>query len=182
MMEESMETHVKIPLERVGIVIGKNGEVKKLIEEMGGVELKIDGEEGDVLIKYEVGNLNFLKVKDVLYAIGRGFSPERAIKLFEDDMLMCDTITLMKMTKHDMQRIKGRIIGRDGKMREYMENVTGTMISVYGKTISTIGYSEEINSVEKAIEMLIDGSPHETVYRYLDKEKIKLRRKDMHGS
>jgi hypothetical protein len=28
MMEESMETHVKIPLERVGIVIGKTGKLR----------------------------------------------------------------------------------------------------------------------------------------------------------
>jgi len=175
-MEEYNVTTVKIPLDRVGVVIGKNGEIKKMIEETTGVRLEINSNEGEIKIFYNDGNLDFLKVRDFIYAIGRGFSPSRAIRILEDDMVMYDIIKLGQMSKKDLMRIKGRIIGKNGSMRRYIENVTGATVSVYGDTIAIIGYPEEISIAKKAVTMLIDGIPHTVVYKFLDNEKIKLRK------
>jgi ribosomal RNA assembly protein len=40
--------YVRIPKERVGVLIGKDGETKKTIERISQVHLEIDSEEGDV--------------------------------------------------------------------------------------------------------------------------------------
>ncbi|HIH78243.1 MAG TPA: RNA-processing protein [Halobacteria archaeon] len=175
-MEEDYVIGIKIPLDRVGVVIGKNGEIKKMIEEKTGVKLDINSSEGEIKIFYKEGNLDFLKVRDFIYAIGRGFSPIRAIRILEDDMVMYDLIKLGHLSKKDIMRIKGRIIGKDGSMRRYIENVTGAVVSVYGDTIAIIGFPEEINTAKKAVTMLIDGMPHSAVYKFLDNEKIKLRK------
>ena len=43
--------YVKIPLSRVGVIIGPKGETKKRIEELSGCEIDIDSEEGIIEIK-----------------------------------------------------------------------------------------------------------------------------------
>jgi ribosomal RNA assembly protein len=78
-----------------------------------------------------------------------------------------------------MERLKGRIIGRGGKTREVFEDLTNVRISVYGKTISIIGYPEQ-NAVARAgIDMLLKGSTHGPVYKFLEKKKTDLKNVEM---
>ncbi len=168
--------NIKIPSDRIGAVIGPNGETKRYLEERCKISLEIDSESGVVTINQKGDPLDAMKAMDVLRAIARGFSPERAFALLDDDMLMLDVLDLSNLaaTKNDMIRIKGRIIGKEGKTRETMESLTGAKISVYGKTVSTIGYPEQIKVVRTALEMLIDGAPHGNVYSFLEKKRRDL--------
>ena len=73
-----LDTFIKIPKERVGILIGPEGKVKQYIEEKLQVKLKIESE-GDVTITLSEKATDpslLLKAKDVVTAIGRGFAPE----------------------------------------------------------------------------------------------------------
>jgi ribosomal RNA assembly protein len=79
----------------------------------------------------------------------------------------------------DLKRIKGRIIGKNGKTREVIEQMTGARLSVYGKTIGIIGDAEQIATVRSAIDMLIDGAPHGAVYGYLEKRRRELKRSQL---
>ena len=110
---------------------------------------------------------------EVIKAIGRGFSPERAKKLLEDDDMVLDIIDVTDVadTPDKLARIRGRIIGRDGKAREQIENMTGTSISVYGKTVAIIGLPEQMNDAHTAVSMLISGSEHTSVFSYLDRKR-----------
>ncbi len=42
--------YLKIPMERIGVLIGHNGETKQDLEEKSGVKLNIDSKEGEVTI------------------------------------------------------------------------------------------------------------------------------------
>ena len=69
-------TFIKIPKERVGVVIGPEGRTKKSIEDKLSVELQIDGEAGDVNIVMKEGATDpsmLFSAKDVVTALGRGF-------------------------------------------------------------------------------------------------------------
>jgi ribosomal RNA assembly protein len=77
----------------------------------------------------------------------------------------------------DIQRLKGRIIGKDGKTRRIIEELTDADISVYGHTISIIGNFDQTHAAREAILMLIKGSQHSTVYRFLQKKRQELKRK-----
>ena len=82
-----MKQFLKIPKERVGVLIGVKGEIKSQIEAWAGVELDIDSETGDVNIdtaKIKDPAMT-LKLVDIVRAISRGFSPERAFRLFDDE-------------------------------------------------------------------------------------------------
>ena len=70
-----------------------------------------------------------------------------------------------------MERLRGRIIGKAGKAREQIENLTGAEISVFGKTVAVIGGVEQTKTAIAAIDMIIEGLPHESVFAFLDKKK-----------
>ncbi|MEM1581007.1 MAG: KH domain-containing protein [Candidatus Bathyarchaeia archaeon] len=176
------QSFVKIPRERVGVLIGTNGSVKDYIQEKLPVKLDIDSETGDVTItlKKEADDPSLLfKAKDIVLAIGRGFSPERAFKLLEEDYML-DIIDLREIfgkSESDLRRIKGRIIGRDGRTREIIEEMSGALVSVYGHTVAIIGDIEQVSIAREAINMLINGSEHSTVYKFLQRRRQDLKRR-----
>jgi ribosomal RNA assembly protein len=172
---------IKIPEERIGVLVGPNGSVKSLIEERTRTKLEIDSDSGTVTIVSSEDPLLAMRAMDLVKAIGRGFSPERALPLMDDDMLILEVLDLSKMvgTQNDMARIKGRIIGKDGRTREIMERLSGTKISVYGKTVAILGYPEQIRIARTAMEMLVDGAPHGNVYGFLEKKHRELAQEEL---
>lgn len=168
-----MTQEVKIPNDRIGALIGKRGETRKALEELLGVKLEVDSSDGLVIIENEEDTLAEIRSMEVVKAIGRGFSPERAARLLEEDDMVLDLIDISDDadTPQKLARVRGRIIGRDGKSREQIENMTGTYVSVYGKTIGIIGLPEEVNDAHTAIVMLINGAEHSSVFSFLDKKK-----------
>lgn len=171
-----MTQYVKIPKERVGVIIGPKGETKKLIEDKTACQLEIDSESGKVDITCEEDPLKEFRVLETIKAIGRGFSPEKALELLEDEMLMLEVIDLSDVatTPKELQRIKGRIIGRSGRTRELAETLINVKISVYGKTVSILGHPEQNTIIRTAIRMLLDGATHGVVYKFLEKKHQEL--------
>ena len=172
-----MKEYIKVPLERIAVIVGPDGEVKQFIEEKSATSINIDSRTGDVEIDIK-DPIKGLRIKDVINAIASGFSPEKVFRLFDDDLLIFETINLSNFakTEKDLQRIKGRIIGSAGKTREIFENLTGVFISIYGKTISLIGYPEQNNVARVGIDMLLKGSTQKVVYNFLEKKTGELKR------
>ncbi len=166
---------LKIPKERIAVLIGSEGEMKRKLEETLKIHLDVNSEEGDVFIKGDDA-LELFAAQEIVKAIGRGFNPEVAMRLTKTDFVL-ELINLKDFfrNKNHMTRIKGRIIGTEGKTRRIIEEHTGCSISVYGKTIGIIGRSETASIARKAVEMIIDGSQHSTVYRYLETKRKELR-------
>ena len=155
---------LRIPKDRIK-VIGKAMQAK--IEKRLGVKLGINQE---VKISSE-DPLSLLKAELVIKAIGRGFSPIKALELSKEGVsLRIMNISDYAKTRKAIKRLKGRVIGKGGKARKTLENITNTYISVYGKSISIIGEAENILKAWKAINMLLEGRKHQTVYRYLENE------------
>lgn len=177
--------YVKIPQERVGALIGPNGRVKERLEKKLSVELQIDSETGGVHITLGPTSQDpslLFRAKEVVTAIGRGFSPERAFMLLEDDEAMFEIIDLREVvgrSRSDMRRLKGRIIGKAGKTRSIIEELTNAYISVYGHTVSIIGNTDEAEVAREAVRMLLRGSQHRTVYQFLHKKRRELKKKKM---
>ena len=236
--------YLKIPRERIAVLIGKNGETKREIEKRTNTRLTVEetsvtielvsvsddanfsdggnlnegdnlgagnnfskgdslgegnnfskgdslgdgnslsdgdgcSDEGNIgadnfINDYEQGSPNALSeftAKNIVHAIGRGFSPERAFMLMKGDTMTLEIIHLADFTRSEkaMNRKRGRIIGRSGKSRNVIEDITDTMISVYGKTISIIGPYENVPMAREAIIRLLEGARHSAVYRFLEK-------------
>lgn len=175
-MIETRSTFVKVPMDRVGVIIGPEGNVKQLIEQKSATTLDIDSKTGSIEIKDPKDPLLAMQTADVIKAIGRGFNPDKAMRLFDDDLLTLEIMDLSQIadTPKELKRLKGRIIGKSGKSREIFENMTETQISVMGKTVSILGHTDRILVVRTGIEMLINGSPHGPVFSYLEKKHREL--------
>ncbi len=176
-------TFIKIPRERVGALIGPEGRVKANIEKKLNVELEIDSAAGSVTITLDPNAQDpslLFRAKEVITAVGRGFSPERAYRLLHNEDTMLEVIDLrltVGKSPADIQRLKGRIIGKGGKTRRIIEELTDADISIYGHTVSIIGSFDQAAIAREAILMLIKGSQHSTVYRFLQKKRHGLKRK-----
>ena len=170
-MTSEFTAELKIPKERIAVLIGKEGEIKAEIEEKTNTKLDIDSKEGDVFIKGSDG-LNIYDAKEVVQAIARGFNPQISMQLLKGDYIL-EVISLKDFagTKNSMQRLKGRIIGSEGKSRKTIEELTDTHISVYGKTIGIIGRPENVTYAKQAVVKLLSGSPHSGVFRALEKKR-----------
>jgi len=78
-------------------------------------------------------------------------------------------------SKNSIIRLKGRVIGAEGKSRHVIEELTETDISVFGKTICIIGRSDNVALARHAVELLLKGSLHSTVYRWLERQRRDMR-------
>lgn len=173
---------IRVPGDRIGTLIGKNGETKKLLQRMSGVKIDIDTEEGEVIIHDDVeldDPIIALKILDVIKAVGRGFNPEKAMRLFDDDEYL-EIIDLKEFCgSGQISRVRGRLIGRDGKTRRIIEDLTGCDMIIYGNTVGLIGNSVSMPVAKHAVELLLNGSEHATVYHYLESQRPMLRITEM---
>lgn len=157
-----MKKYVRIPKERVPVLIGKDGKTKKEIEasarctiSVSDEDVEIDGEPEDVL-----------KTTEVVKAIGRGFPPETAMFLLEETYSL-EIRSLEGESEKTIKRLMGRVIGRSGATRKIIEDMTGCRLSIYGKTVSIIGEHEAVLKASRAVEDLLSGRSHGYVYRKL---------------
>lgn len=168
---------IKVPKERIAVLIGKKGEIKRYIEENTHTKLSVDSKEGEITVSGEDA-LSLYSTRNIIKAIGRGFNPEIAMLLLRQDYAF-EVLNLPDFENpSQFLRIKGRIIGKSGRSRELIEEHTETYISVFGKTVSIIGLIENANVARRAIEMLVKGSPHANVYKWLERMRRELKRRE----
>ncbi len=175
--------YVKVPIERLGTVIGEKGKVKQMIMDATGTRITVDTENGVVIIEPEtegVPPVNLMKAGEIVRAIAYGFPPEKAMRLLEEDQIL--VIVNLKDYVGDapnhLTRIKGRIIGEKGRARRTIEEMTGTLINVGDYVVAIIGDYERAMAAKKAVEMLIEGRMHSTVYRYLERVLREIKRRE----
>lgn len=176
---------VRIPKERIGVLIGPEGKVKRDIEERLTVELQIESVSGGVEIKLTEKTVDpsmLFRAKDVVTAIGRGFSPEEAFRLIRNEDAVFDFIDLRAIfgrSEADIKRVKSRIIGMNGKTRRTIEDLTEADVVIYGHTVGLIGTFEQVDAARNAVQMIIQGSQHHTVYNYLQKKRREIKKQKL---
>ena len=177
--------YLKIPMERVAVLIGRNGETKKDLEEKSGLKINIDSKLGEVVIdNHEVEDtLMIIKIENIVKAIGRGFSPQNAMKLMDDDadFFVFDLYDYVGKKEAHVRRLKSRIIGKKGKTKRVLEELTEARISIYGHTVSVISDIVRMNILKKSIDMVLAGRKQATVYRFVETQMKELRREERYG-
>ena len=175
--------YLRVPADRIGALLGRKGDVKKKLESETGVIITIDSVEGEVEVdgSRAPDPVMELKVMSFVNAIGRGFSPDRARKLLLEDNFL-DTIRISDYVggrKNRLQRMRGRLIGKAGKSRKTLEELTETYLSIQGDTIGIIGDPVEIELAKSGIDMLLRGSEHSAVFHFLEHKRRELKLKEL---
>ncbi len=133
-----------------------------------GCELSLDGNEltiqGDALEEYNA--------RTVMQAFARGFDLNTSCLLLGDDCYFesVDMKGLLKKSER-VKRIKARVIGREGKTKEYVQEVSGAHVCIYGDTVSFIGTLGQIKTARAAMDTLLEGGTHNKAYIMMQKEK-----------
>ena len=174
---------MKVPLERLGAVIGRKGEVKKELSERLGVRITVDSENSIVIVEPEASGIppvNLMKAAEIIKAIAYGFPPEKAMRLLEEDQILVivDLKQIVGDAPNHLRRVKARIIGEKGRARRTIEEMTGTYINVGDYHVAIIGDYERAMAAKQAIEMLAEGRMHSTVYKYLDSILREIKRRE----
>jgi len=163
-----MIDYVRITEERMKILRG-NKKVLEKLEKFADCKIRINEE-----VEIETDNpIDILRIKQVIQAFGRGFDFETALNLLDEEYLF-ETIEVKDYSGKSRDRqmvLKGRVIGTGGKTKTLIEKYAETKIAIYGKTICIIGKWDRVELARKAIDMLLSGSLHNTVYRFLEKHK-----------
>jgi len=163
--------YARVPEDRIGVVIGPGGRTKREIAQRTGTEIEIDTEDGEIrLAGADSDPIGVLKARDIVLAIGRGFSPERAMRLLKDNTylgVLDIKFTTGHREKAALRRIRARAIGTRGKARSRIEELSGCSMSVYGSTVALIGEEEQLERATHAVELLLKGSEHSAVFHYL---------------
>ena len=175
-----MEILARIPKDRIAVLIGKRGATRKMLEEASGAGIVVDSESGDVMADWgeqEVDPILRMKMPDVIRAIGRGLAPKRAVQLLEDEIFLriYDIREWVGRQPNQTRRMRSRLIGRDGRIRSLIEEISRTEIAIYGSSVLVIGDEDGLSLATPAIENILNGSEHGNVLHGLEKDRKRMR-------
>jgi ribosomal RNA assembly protein len=166
-----MHEEIKIPKQRIAILIGEKGVTKRQIEKVTKTQIDVSSKEGDVFIDGE-DSLMVVIASHIVKAIGRGFNPNIALGLAREDTIM-EMVNMQDYagsSKKSEERLRSRIIGTGGKARKTIETMTDTQVSIYGKTVAIIGKPESVFLARRGVEMILNGAPHSHAYMWIRKQ------------
>ncbi|MEK6820327.1 MAG: KH domain-containing protein [Nanoarchaeota archaeon] len=129
--------------------------------EIKGQDVECIGDEIDVYIS-----------ERVFEALEKGFFVNKALLLTDEDYVL-EEIPIKNISKKNINSIKARIIGKQGKTLKTLCELSECHISLYNNIVSVIGLSENIKDTLTALKSLIRGSKQSNVYSYLQKVKEK---------
>lgn len=168
---EYISLDIKIPEKRIAVLIGTKGATKKSLEKAFNCKLRVSSE-GDVEISAS-DTAMALRAKEAVTAIARGFSPEHAMILSDEEHVLeiINLIDYVGGNEKALERFRARLIGTRGKARANIEEISETHISIFGKTVAIIGAPENVKQARDAIELLLSGRSHKSSYIFLRKQK-----------
>jgi len=109
----------------------------------------------------------------VIDALNFGFPFEHAISIKVEDFLF-EIINIKDHTnRSDLERVRGRLIGKGGKSLGTLHQLTKCFFELKDNEIGVIGDPEHIQHAQESVISIIKGSKHSNVYSFLEKHQIK---------
>jgi ribosomal RNA assembly protein len=140
---------------------------KENLEKELNVNIEINGKEVSVSGKPEDEYIT----EKIVEALDFGFPFSDALEIKKEDILF-EILNIKECTpQKNFERVRGRIIGKEGKALKTICNLSDCHIELSGNKLGIIGNCENIRNVEEACKLLIKGSKHANVYAYLEKHR-----------
>ena len=149
------------------LYLNKTAELKRTksnLEKEFDVKINIQGKK----VTIDGKAINEFEATQVIEAIDFGFSTENAL-LLKDPNNAFRKIHIKEFTKRPLEDIQGRLIGKRGKTRKTLEQLSDTYIIINNGEVGIIGNIESIETAITAITNIIRGSKQTNAYKYLER-------------
>lgn len=144
---------------------GKIRKNKESIEKKLDVKITIKGKKaeikGDPIEEYEASM--------IIDALDFGFSLKDALKITDEDVVFRKLPIKQFTTRKNLEEVRGRIIGTEGKTKRAVEQISGCALVLHQNTVGIIGLAENIEEATTALKSLIKGSKQTNVYKFLER-------------
>ena len=122
--------------------------------------------EGKLIKIYLDDFYGLYKMEKVIEGIKANFSIEVCEKIFREeyDILEFDLKKVFDKKTNHLRRVKGRLIGEDGKAIQELEKRTGAKISITDRYLYIAGDSVSIQSAYYALNKLVGGTSHSRAF------------------
>jgi len=107
----------------------------------------------------------------IIEALDFGFPFSNALEIKKEDFIFEILNIKEYATQKNLERIRGRIIGKNGRTLKTISSLSECFLELSGNKLGIIGYAENIRKVEEACKILIKGSKQANVYAYLEKHR-----------
>lgn len=120
----------------------------------------------------------------VFDAINLGYPVDIALMAKDEEMIF-KKLSIKDFTRRvDLETVKARLIGTQGRTKRTIENIADCYIRVQGNEVGILGAAEEVEYAITAITNLIRGSKQANVYKFLErintqKKKIEKQEKQI---
>lgn len=113
----------------------------------------------------------------VLQAMAFGFSAKQALQLIEPDTTF-KVIAMKHFTRRkDMEDVRSRVIGKEGKTKRTIENITDCDIIINNNDIGILGSSVQVEAAIVGLGNLIRGTKEANTYAYLERHNTESKHK-----
>ncbi len=147
-------------------VISKN---KKELEKKLSVKISVKGKNASI----SGDETDVYAASFIMIALSVGFSLKSTL-LLKDENYMLQHIDIRNITRRkNLEDVRARIIGKDGTVLRTLSALTECDIVLHDNIVYLIGRSEDIAAAIDAVESLIRGIKHASIYSGLERKRAK---------
>lgn len=155
--------------------IGRILKYRKDIEKSAKVRLNIT--KGEIEIDSDDAYEEYL-ARRIIEALNYSFDFQSAVKLKSENFMM-DVIRIKEAVRPSrIKTVLGRLIGEKGRTKKIISELSDCSIAIKDYDIAIIGTTTDVPLAIHAINSLIHGAPHSSVYAYLEKNRRLKRYED----
>lgn len=157
------------------IYFDRLGELKRTKDELEKrlkVSISIQGKR----VTINGGAFEEFEALTILEAMNFGFSAKIALMLKDEDIIFRKLPIKNFTRRKDLETVKARVIGTQGRTKRTIENLADCQVIVKGNEVGLICPAEEIDYVLTGMTNLIRGSKQANIYKFL--ERINAARKN----
>lgn len=145
----------------------KTGEIRRTREELEqklNVKIDLKGRKAEITGE----TFDEYQASIILEAISFGFSTKKALLLTEEGMVFIKIPIKNYTRRKNLKEVRARVIGREGKTKRTIEQVSGCSLVINENEVGVIGLAEDVEEAKTALASLIKGTKEGNVYKYLE--------------
>lgn len=154
---------IKLIVEKLARIIKSKNRLEEILDvkiENRGNEIYIEGSAED---EYTA--------EKVILALDFGFPFSTAMEIKTEELIM-EIVNIKEYTNQkDMTRVRGRIIGSNGKILKTLSDLTNCYLELKDNKVAIIGEPEHIKNCREAVISITKGTKPGNVYAYLEKHQ-----------